>query len=99
MSIVSEKKFLTEEELTTLKEIQLNTRDLIAELGEIELIKIQLEKRYKNAKTFLDTLGEKEINFTTSVFTTYGKVNINPEKGERTPIGESKLKYTIFIIK
>jgi hypothetical protein len=86
MSIVSEKKFLTEEELTNFKQIQSDTRALIAELGEIELIKLQLEKRYENAKTFLDTLGEKEINFTQSIFNTYGKVNINPENGEITPV-------------
>jgi hypothetical protein len=60
MSIVSEKKFLTEEELTTLKQIQSDTRALIAELGEIELIKLQVEKRHENAKIFLNELGEKE---------------------------------------
>ena len=87
MSIVSEKKFLTEEEKNTLKEIQSNTRALIAELGEIELIKIQLEERHLNAKNFLADLGAKEKEFTTSVFTAYGRVNINPENGELTPIG------------
>ena len=40
MSIVSEKKFLIEEELQTLQKIQSQTRALIAELGEIELIKL-----------------------------------------------------------
>ena len=44
MSIVSEKKFLTEEEQATLKEIQSKSRALIGELGEIELVKLQLEK-------------------------------------------------------
>jgi sulfate adenylyltransferase subunit 1 (EFTu-like GTPase family) len=86
MSIVSEKKFLTEEELTTLKQIQSDTRALIAELGEIELIKLQVEKRHENAKIFLNELGEKEINFTQSIFTTYGKANINPETGEIIPL-------------
>jgi hypothetical protein len=87
MSIVSEKKFLTEEEQVTLKEIQTNTRALIAELGEIELIKIQLEERHLNAKNFLADLGTKEKEFTQSIFDTYGKVNINPETGEITSIG------------
>ena len=86
MSIVSEKKFLTEEELTTLKQIQSDTRALIAELGEIELIKLQVEKRHENAKIFLNELGEKETNFTQSIFTTYGKANINPETGEIVPL-------------
>jgi ribosome-binding ATPase YchF (GTP1/OBG family) len=86
MSIVSEKKFLSKEELDTLKEIQSSTSNLIAELGEIELIKIQLENRYENAKTFLAELGEKESSFTQLIFTTYGKVTINPENGEITPV-------------
>jgi hypothetical protein len=86
MSIVSEKKFLTEEEKNTLKEIQTNTQALIAELGEIELVKIQLESRYDNAKKFLTELGEKEKEFTQSVFNAYGKASINPETGEITPV-------------
>jgi hypothetical protein len=84
MSIVSEKKFLTEEELTTLKEIQTNTRALISELGEIELIKIQVENRYNNAKQFLSDLSTKEQEFTQLMFQKYGKVNISPEDGEIT---------------
>ena len=86
MSIVSEKKFLTEEEKNTLKEIRTNTQALIAELGEIELVKIQLESRYDNAKKFLTELGEKEKEFTQSVFNTYGRVSINPETSEITPV-------------
>ena len=86
MSIVTEKKFLTEEEKNTLKEIQTSTQALIAELGEIELIKIQLEERHANAKKFLTELGEKEKEFTQSVFDKYGKSSINPETGEITPV-------------
>jgi len=86
MSIVTEKKFLTEEEKNTLKEIQTSTQALIAALGEIELIKIQLEERHTNAKKFLTELGEKEKEFTQSVFNIYGRVSINPETGEITPV-------------
>lgn len=86
MSIVSEKKFLTEEEKNTLKEIQSNTRALIAELGEIELIKIQLEERHLNAKNFLADLGAQEKTFTQSILNIYGKVHINPETGEITSL-------------
>lgn len=86
MSIVSEKKFLTEEELTTLKQIQQNTRALIGELGEIELVKIQLEKRYKSAKQFLEDLTSQEQEFTQLALEKYGKVNINPENGEITSL-------------
>jgi hypothetical protein len=86
MSIVSEKKFLSEEEKTVLLEIRQNTQALIAELGEIELIKLQLEDRHDSAKTFLNELKIQEQEFTKSVFDKYGKVNVNPETGEITPM-------------
>jgi len=87
MSIVTEKKFLTDEEKTSLKEIQTNTQKLIGELGEIELTKIQLENRHNAAKTFLSELAEKEKEFTQIIFEKYGKSNIDPETGEITLIG------------
>ena len=87
MSIVSEKQFLTQEELQTLKTIQDQTQTLIVELGEIEMIKIQIESRYQNAKQFLSDLSNQEQDFTQSVFEKYGKATINPETGEITKIG------------
>jgi hypothetical protein len=87
MPIVTEQKFLTEEELTSLKEIQTKTQSLIAELGEIELIKLQLEERHNSAKVFLNELTTQEQSFTTSVIDKYGKVSVNPETGEIIPMG------------
>jgi len=84
MGIVSDKKFLTDEEKGTLKEIQQKTQALITELGEIELIKIQIENRYQEAKNFLVELSNKEKEFTQSIVDKYGKSNINPETGEIT---------------
>tara|TARA_R110000744_G_scaffold121343_3_gene225961 strand:- start:98 stop:370 length:273 start_codon:yes stop_codon:yes gene_type:complete len=90
MSIVTnkeEKKFLTEEELKTLKEIQSQTQSLILELGEIEMVKLQTEKRHNIAKTFLEELSYREKELTKSIFEKYGKSNINPEDGEITKLG------------
>jgi len=84
MSIVTEKKFLTEEEKNTLKDIQQKTQVLIAELGEIELVKIQLENRYQLAKSFLNELTNKEKEFNQSIFQKHGKSSINPETSEIT---------------
>ena len=84
MAIVTnkeEKKFLTEEELNKLKEIQNQTQSLILELGEIEMVKLQTEKRHEVAKSFLNELSEREQQLTKSVFDKYGKCNINPETG------------------
>jgi len=87
MGIVSEKKFLTDEEKNTLKEIQQKTQVLILELGEIELIKIQIENRHQTAKAFLNELSLKEENFNQLIVEKYGKSNINPETGEITVLG------------
>jgi hypothetical protein len=84
MSTVTEQKFLSEEELASLKKIQSNTQALIAELGEIELVKLQLENRHDAAKKFLSELRTNEQEFTKTVFDKYGKASINPETGEIT---------------
>jgi len=87
MSIVSEKKFLTEEELQTVKTIQQKTQNLIIELGEIELTKIQLSNRYELAKDFLKGVATEEKELTEKLLEIYGKISINPEDGEITPMG------------
>jgi hypothetical protein len=87
MSIVTEKQFLTQEELQTLKNIQEQTQSLVLELGEIEMIKIQIEVRHQNAKNFLEDLTSLEQAFTKSISEKYGKVSINPENGEITKVG------------
>jgi hypothetical protein len=82
METVTENKVLTQEELQTLKTIQEETQSLILELGEIELIKIQLEDRKTKAKEYLSELSQKEQDFTQSIFKKHGKVSINPSTGE-----------------
>ena len=85
MPIVSNtenKKFLEKEELKKLKSIQTETQAIILELGQVEMMKIQLEKRKNNAKSFLEELEKREKNFTDSIFQKYGKINLNPETGE-----------------
>ncbi len=86
METVTENKFLTEEELQTLKTIQTETQALIAELGEISLIRLQIDERYNQAKAFLDGLVKREQEFNQSIIDTYGRSNINPETGEITPL-------------
>jgi len=84
MGIVSEKKFLTKEELQNLKEIQGKTQAIIIELGEIELYKIHLEEKSNAVKEFLGDIKNLENNFSKSITDKYGKVDINPETGEIT---------------
>ena len=82
MSIVTEKKFLIKEELQTLQQIQSKTKSLIVELGEIELIKLQLENRHEAAKKFLNDLYISEQEFTDLIFEKYGKINLDSNTGE-----------------
>ena len=79
---VTEKKFLTEEEKTTLKDLQTKTESIVVELGEISLIKIQIENRYESAKSYLTEISNQEKEFTKSLFDKYGKFNLDPETGE-----------------
>ena len=79
---VPEKKFLTEEEKTTLKDLQTKTESLVVELGEISLIKIQIENRYETAKSYLTEISNQEKEFTKTLFDKYGKFNLDPETGE-----------------
>ena len=86
MGIVTEKQFLTTEELKTLKTIQQSTQAIVLELGEIEMIKLQLENRREEDKGFLKELSLQEKEFTDSIFQKYGKSSLNPETGEITKI-------------
>jgi hypothetical protein len=84
MQTVTENTVLTQEELQTLQNIQTDSQALINELGEIELIKFQLEERRERAKTFLTEVSQREQDFTQLVFEKYGRVNLNPQTGEIT---------------
>jgi hypothetical protein len=86
MSIVTGKQFLTTEEQQTLKSIQEETQKVIIELGEIEMVKIQLETRYKNVKKTLEDLSSAEKNFSQALFEKYGQSSLNPETFEITKV-------------
>lgn len=73
---------VTTEELSRLKEIQEKTRNLAFELGEIEMIRIQLETRRENAISLLDEVKTSETEFTSEIVEKYGKISLNPETGE-----------------
>lgn len=86
MSIVTKSKFLTEEELQTIKNLQQKTQNLILELGEIELFKIQLNQRYDSAKEYLQEISNSEKEFSEKLQEIYGKINFNVETGEISPL-------------
>lgn len=86
METVTEKKFIEKEELEKLQSIQNKTKQLVLELGEIEMIKISLDNRREQAETFLINLTNEEKELTNSIFDKYGKVNLDPKTGEFTKL-------------
>ena len=77
---------LTEEELQTIRSLNQRNQADINELGEIELIKIQLIKRRKFAEEYLANLREEQEANGKALTEKYGDGEINPETGEFTPI-------------
>tara|TARA_Y100000592_G_C5369762_1_gene267929 strand:+ start:594 stop:857 length:264 start_codon:yes stop_codon:yes gene_type:complete len=86
METVTEKKFIEKEELEKLNQIQTKTKQLVLELGEIEMVRISLDKRREQAETFLIDLTNEEKELTNSIFDKYGKVNLDPKSGELTQL-------------
>ena len=86
MGIVTEKNVLTQEELQNLQEHLNQSQTLTLELGEIELIKIQLETRYEIAKKLLMELTEKEQEINKAITDKYGKISLDYKTGEYTKI-------------
>jgi hypothetical protein len=79
---MEEKKVLTQEEKQELSNIQTQTQQLITELGEIELMRLQLEKRKEKAIQLLEKTTLEESTFTQNILNKYGKCNIDPQTGE-----------------
>lgn len=86
METVTEKKVLEESELTQLKDLQDKTKALVFELGEIEMIKIQLDVRRNQAEEFLLKTSLEEQELTEKLIEKYGKSSVNPETGEITKL-------------
>ena len=86
MGIVTEKNVITQEELNELQEHLNQSQTLTLELGEIELIKLQLEVRYETAKKILAELTEKEQEMNKTITDKYGKISLDYKTGEYTKI-------------
>jgi len=89
MPIVTEKNVLTKEELETLRLLQQDFQNLQFELGEIEIIKIQIEERYESVKQTLKETQIKEQSFTKSIKEKYGDISLNVETGEFSKIDQN----------
>jgi hypothetical protein len=86
MGIVTEKNVITQEELKQLQEHLNQSQTLTLELGEIELIKLQLEVRYEEAKKILAKLTKKEQEINKVITDKYGKISLDYKTGEYTKL-------------
>jgi hypothetical protein len=84
MSIITEKKSITSDELTTLRGIQEETQTLVFTLGEIEIMRLQLNERHDEAKKQLLDLTNRENAFNELVSQKYGDIDLDPSTGEFT---------------
>jgi hypothetical protein len=82
METVTTNTVLSTEELQSLRDIQTQTQSLVLELGEIELMRLQLDERHSSAKTKLTELSNLETQFNQSLYNKYGQITLNPETGE-----------------
>ena len=82
MGIVTEKNVITQEELNELQDHLNKSQTLTLELGEIELVKLQLETRYEAAKKLLTELTKKEQKINKAITDKYGKISLDYKTGE-----------------
>lgn len=83
-----ESKKLSQEELQQIKDLQAKSQAVTAELGQIELFKIQIKARRKNAEEYLQELEQEEKTLAEYLESVYGKGSINLQEGEFIPTVE-----------
>lgn len=80
-----ETKKLTTEEIQRITELQQKNNALVTELGQIELIKLNLQLRREAAEKFLEEFRSEEQELGKELTDKYGSGNINLETGEFAP--------------
>ena len=80
-----ENQKLSQEELNTIRELQEKNRALVLELGEIELITLNLGKRKESAVKFLEDLRTQEQDFGKQLSEKYGDGTVDLQSGEFAP--------------
>ena len=83
---------LTTEELEKISELQQSQTALASELGQIEIIKLNLAQRRENAEKFLTDLRTKEEEIAKEFSEKYGNGSINLQTGEFEPAPEQSLE-------
>ena len=80
-----EKKVLTQEEVSELKGLKQQYRDLTEATGVIEIQKITIELKKEQIKEKLKSLQQEEIKLAKNLEDKYGNGEISLETGEFLP--------------
>ena len=80
-----ENQKLTQEELQQIADLQTRNRAIVQELGEIELVRLNVERRRANADAFLAELRQAEADFGKSLSEKYGDGTVDLSTGEFVP--------------
>lgn len=79
-------KKLSQQQLQQIKSIQQKNQSVVQELGEIEILKLQLKKRQQTAQQYLEDLLQEQQTVAQEIEDTFGKGSIDIETGEFTPL-------------
>ena len=80
-----EKKVLTEAEVSSLKDLKQQYRDLTEATGVVEMQKLNLEIKKEQIKEKLKSLQQEEIKLAKELEEKYGNGEISLESGEFLP--------------
>jgi len=77
---------LSQQQLQQIKLIQQKNQSVVQELGEIEILKLQLKKRQQTAHKYFEDLLEEQQTIAQEIEDAFGKGSVNIETGEFTPL-------------
>jgi len=81
-----ETKKLSQEQLQQITLIQQKNQSVVQELGQIQILKLQLKKREQTAQQYLEDLLEEQQQVAQEIESVYGKGSVNIETGEFTAL-------------
>lgn len=77
-----ENRKLDPQEMQTLRQLQEKSSIIAGELGQIEMMKLQLDSRREEIMSLYEEMKTEEIDFGKVLSEKYGEGTINPETGE-----------------
>lgn len=83
-----ENRKLDSQEMQTLRQLQEKSSIIAGELGQIEMMKLQLDARREEIMSLYEEMKQEEIDFGKVLSEKYGDGTINPDTGEFLPAPE-----------